>query len=119
VPLWLHWIVLGLLAGGLAKYLMPGRDPSGCIVTIALGMFGAFIGGLIGTWLGWGRVTAGRLDPRSLALATLGAVVILATGRLVKRLAAGSRRGSTARHSRRPGGGATHAKERPDDQSPG
>lgn len=94
MPLWLNWIVLGLLAGGLAKYLMPGRDPSGCIVTTALGMLGAFIGGLIGTRLGWGRVTAERLDPRSLALATLGAVVILATGRVVKRLTARTRRGT-------------------------
>ncbi len=94
VPLWLHWIVLGLVAGGLAKYLMPGRDPSGCIVTTALGILGAFIGGLIGTRLGLGPVTAGRLDVWSLALATLGAVVILVIGRVVKRLTARSRRGA-------------------------
>jgi len=94
VPLWLRWIVLGLLAGGLAKYLMPGRDPSGCIVTTALGILGAFIGGLIGTQVGLGPVTARRLDVGSLALATLGAIVILAIGRLVKRLAARARRGT-------------------------
>jgi uncharacterized membrane protein YeaQ/YmgE (transglycosylase-associated protein family) len=92
VPLWLHWIVLGLFAGALAKYLMPGRDPSGCIVTTVLGMLGASIGGLIGTRLGWGRVTAARFEPRSLALATLGAVVILAAGRLVKGLMVGGHR---------------------------
>ena len=116
MPLWLHWIVLGLLAGGLAKYLMPGRDPSGCIVTTALGMLGAFIGGFIGTRLGWGRVTAERLDPRSLALATLGAVVILATGRVVKRLTAGGRQGAEHRawHEQR-----MRRDDRPGRSSPG
>jgi uncharacterized membrane protein YeaQ/YmgE (transglycosylase-associated protein family) len=86
VPLWLHWVLLGLLAGALAKYLMPGRDPSGCIVTVVLGIIGAFIGGLIGTAVGWGSVTADRFEPRSLALATLGAIVILLVGRLIRRL---------------------------------
>jgi uncharacterized membrane protein YeaQ/YmgE (transglycosylase-associated protein family) len=86
VPLWLHWVLLGLLAGALAKYLMPGRDPSGCIVTVVLGIVGAFIGGLIGTAVGWGSVTADRFEPRSLALATLGAIVILLVGRLIRRL---------------------------------
>jgi uncharacterized membrane protein YeaQ/YmgE (transglycosylase-associated protein family) len=86
VPQWLHWVILGLLAGALAKYLMPGRDPSGCIVTILLGIVGAFIGGLIGTTVGWGSVTAERFEPRSLALATLGAIVILLVGRLLRRL---------------------------------
>jgi uncharacterized membrane protein YeaQ/YmgE (transglycosylase-associated protein family) len=79
-------VLLGLLAGALAKYLMPGRDPSGCIVTVVLGIVGAFIGGLIGTAVGWGSVTADRFEPRSLALATLGAIVILLVGRLIRRL---------------------------------
>ena len=83
--LWLSWIVLGLVAGTLAKFLVPGRDPSGCLVTILLGVVGAFIGGMIGTWLGWGRVT-GALDVRSIGLATLGAMVLLVIGRLVRRL---------------------------------
>ncbi len=86
MPLWLNWVVLGLVAGSLAKYLMPGRDPSGCIVTIVLGIVGAVVGGVIGTRLGWGAVTAAHFDPRSLALATLGAIVVLALGRLVRRL---------------------------------
>ena len=83
--LWLSWIVLGLVAGTLAKFLVPGRDPSGCVITILLGVVGAFIGGMIGTWLGWGRVT-GALDVRSIGLATLGAMVLLVVGRLVRRL---------------------------------
>jgi uncharacterized membrane protein YeaQ/YmgE (transglycosylase-associated protein family) len=84
--MWLHWVILGLVAGALAKYLMPGRDPSGCIVTVVLGIVGALIGGLIGTAVGWGSVSAARFDPRSLALATLGAIVILLVGRLLRRL---------------------------------
>ena len=83
--LWLSWIVLGLVAGTLAKFLVPGRDPSGCVITILLGVVGAFIGGMIGTWLGWGRVS-GALDLRSIGLATLGAMVLLLVGRLVRRL---------------------------------
>ena len=86
MPLWLYWILLGLLAGALAKFLVPGRDPSGCIVTIVLGIVGAFVGGLIGTWLGWGSVTLGSFDLRSIALATLGAIVVLLLGRVARRL---------------------------------
>ena len=86
MPLWLYWILLGLLAGTLAKFLVPGRDPSGCIVTVVLGVVGAFIGGLIGTLVGWGSVTRGSFDLRSIALATLGAIVLLLLGRLVRRL---------------------------------
>ena len=86
MPLWLHWIVLGLLAGTLAKFLVPGRDPSGCIVTVVLGVVGAFIGGLIGTLVGWGSVTRGSFDVRSIALATMGAIVLLLLGRLIRRL---------------------------------
>ena len=86
MPLWLYWVLLGLIAGSLAKFLVPGRDPSGCIVTIVLGILGAFIGGLIGSALGWGRIAAGELDLRSLGIATLGAIVVLLAGRLLRRL---------------------------------
>ena len=86
MPHWLYWVLLGLLAGSLAKFLVPGRDPSGCIVTVVLGIAGALIGGLIGSALGWGRVAAGELDLRSLALATFGAIVVLLIGRVLRRL---------------------------------
>jgi uncharacterized membrane protein YeaQ/YmgE (transglycosylase-associated protein family) len=85
MPLWLYWILLGLVAGTLAKFLVPGRDPSGCIVTIVLGIVGAFIGGWIGTRVGWGTVTTGSFDFRSIALATLGAIVLLLIGRVIRR----------------------------------
>lgn len=86
MPLWLYWVLLGLLAGSLAKFLVPGRDPSGCIVTIVLGIVGAFIGGLIGDALGWGQISTGELDLRSLGIATFGAIVVLLAGRLLRRL---------------------------------
>ena len=47
------WIVIGLIAGGIAKLLMPGRDPGGCIVTILLGIAGALLAGFIGKSVGW------------------------------------------------------------------
>jgi uncharacterized membrane protein YeaQ/YmgE (transglycosylase-associated protein family) len=86
VPLWLDWIILGLVAGTLAKFLLPGRDPTGCIFTILLGIIGAFVGGLIGTFVGWGRVTQGALDLRSIGIATAGAIILLVIGRLVRRI---------------------------------
>jgi uncharacterized membrane protein YeaQ/YmgE (transglycosylase-associated protein family) len=83
VPLWLYWILLGLVAGALAKFLVPGRDPSGCIITILLGIAGAFIGGWLGTFFGWGRVTQGTFNLRSIGIATAGAAVLLVVGRLL------------------------------------
>ena len=83
MALWLYWILLGLIAGAIAKFLMPGRDPAGCIFTIVLGIVGALLGGWIGTRLGFGQVTVGELDLRNIAIATLGALILLGLGRLV------------------------------------
>jgi uncharacterized membrane protein YeaQ/YmgE (transglycosylase-associated protein family) len=82
----LAWIVIGLIAGAIAKAIMPGNDPGGIIVTMIIGIVGAFIGGYLGTRFGWGTVTAGAFDFRSIALATAGAIVLLLIGRLVRRL---------------------------------
>jgi len=82
---WLFWLLLGLIAGSLAKFIMPGRDPAGCIFTILLGIIGSVLGGLIGTRLGWGAVTSGDLDLRSIGIATFGALILLVLGRLVRR----------------------------------
>jgi uncharacterized membrane protein YeaQ/YmgE (transglycosylase-associated protein family) len=75
------WILLGLLAGTLARVLHPGRDPGGCFITILLGIGGALVGGYIGTMLGWGRVTG--FDLRSLALAVTGALILLIVRRML------------------------------------
>jgi uncharacterized membrane protein YeaQ/YmgE (transglycosylase-associated protein family) len=85
LPLWLHWIILGLIAGALAKFLVPGRDPAGCLITIVLGIVGALLGGWIGSRVGWGTVSQTRFDLRSIALATMGAIIVLLVGRLLRR----------------------------------
>ncbi len=71
----LLWIVFGLIAGAIAKFVMPGRDPGGIIVTILLGIVGAVVGGFLGTALGFGSVTG--FDLRSLLIAIGGALVLL------------------------------------------
>jgi uncharacterized membrane protein YeaQ/YmgE (transglycosylase-associated protein family) len=85
MSLWLYWILFGFVAGALAKFLMPGRDPAGCLFTVALGIIGAFVGGYVGTILGWGRVEQGTFDLRSILIATAGAMLVLALGRLLRR----------------------------------
>ena len=69
------WILMGLIVGLLAKWIMPGDDPGGIFLTILLGIAGAFVGGFIGTTLGMGEVTGFNLG--SLALAVGGALLLL------------------------------------------
>lgn len=71
----ISWIILGLIVGALAKWIMPGKDGGGWVMTILLGIAGAFVGGYIGQMLGWGGVSG--FDVGSLALAVLGALVVL------------------------------------------
>ena len=79
----LSWIVLGLIVGVLAKLIMPGKDPGGFIVTILLGIAGAFVGGYVGKFLGFGAISG--FDVRSLLLAVGGAVLLLIAYRLLRR----------------------------------
>jgi uncharacterized membrane protein YeaQ/YmgE (transglycosylase-associated protein family) len=71
----LSWIALGLIAGVLAKLIMPGPDGGGFILTTLLGIAGAFVGGFIGTLLGLG--TPATFHPGGIVLATLGALLLL------------------------------------------
>lgn len=81
----LWWAVFGLIAGALAKWIMPGDDPGGIIVTSIIGIVGAFIGGFIGNFLGLGEVSA--FDIRSFFIAVLGSIVLLAGYRMTKKKA--------------------------------
>jgi len=71
----LSWLLLGLIVGALGKWIMPGKDPGGILVTMAIGIAGAVVGGFIGSLLGLGGVSG--FDIKSLALATGGAVLLL------------------------------------------
>jgi len=76
------WIVLGGIAGLIAKALMPGRDPGGCILTVIIGVVGALLGGFLATALGFGGLSG--LDWRSLVIAVIGAFVLLAVLRMLR-----------------------------------
>ena len=80
------WIFFGLIAGVVAKLLMPGRDPGGCIITMLLGIAGAFVGGFIFEQL-TGRPQMMQFDFGSLFVAIIGAIIVL----LIYRLIAGRR----------------------------
>ena len=83
------WIVFGLIAGLIAKAIMPGKDPGGFIITTLLGIVGAVIGGWVGsTLLGYGDATASGDVTRpgfimSLVLSVVGAIIVLAVYRLI------------------------------------
>ena len=77
----LIWIaIVGLIAGALAKFIMPGKDPGGIWITMALGIAGAFVANFLGGALGWygGGHNAGIIG------STIGAIVILLIYRMVK-----------------------------------
>lgn len=78
----LAWILFGLIAGIIAKMIMPGKDPGGFIITILLGIAGAFVGGWIGSLVGLGAV--GDFSFGSFVTAIVGALVLLAGYRMIK-----------------------------------
>jgi uncharacterized membrane protein YeaQ/YmgE (transglycosylase-associated protein family) len=77
------WIVFGLLAGLVAKLLMPGRDPGGFIITILLGIAGALVGGFIASALGLGKISGFNLG--SFVVAVLGSILLLIAYRVLRR----------------------------------
>jgi uncharacterized membrane protein YeaQ/YmgE (transglycosylase-associated protein family) len=70
------WIILGLIVGAIAKAIVPGRDGGGFILTILLGVVGAFVGGFIGRYA-FHTSLGGFFDLRTWLLAILGSVVVL------------------------------------------
>jgi uncharacterized membrane protein YeaQ/YmgE (transglycosylase-associated protein family) len=78
---WLSWIFIGLLAGLIAKAITPGRDPSGCLVTIVLGIGGAVLAGFLGQMLGWYEPGEGA----GFLAAIVGAVLLLVVYKMIAR----------------------------------
>lgn len=81
----LSWLIFGLIAGALAKFIMPGNDPKGALITILIGVGGAILGGFLGTQLGFGDVTGFNLG--SFVVAIVGAILLLFLYRSVTRRA--------------------------------
>jgi uncharacterized membrane protein YeaQ/YmgE (transglycosylase-associated protein family) len=75
----LGWVVFGLIVGVIAKFLMPGRDPGGIIVTMLLGIVGAVLGGFIGRALGMYGPNQGA----GMIMSIVGAILVLAVYRLL------------------------------------
>ena len=80
----LSWIVFGLIAGIIAKWIMPGKDPGGFIVTILIGVAGAFVGGWLGSITGIGG-PMGDFSLGSFVTAIVGALVLLALYRMLRK----------------------------------
>jgi uncharacterized membrane protein YeaQ/YmgE (transglycosylase-associated protein family) len=78
---WIAWIIIGGIAGAIAKLLMPGRDPGGCIITILLGIAGALLAGFLGQAMG----LESTMDGAGFIGAIVGAFLILFIYRLVLR----------------------------------
>ncbi|HRV94879.1 MAG TPA: GlsB/YeaQ/YmgE family stress response membrane protein [Anaerolineae bacterium] len=80
----ISWLVVGFIIGALAKFVMPGRDPGGCLVTSLIGIAGAFVGGFLSSLLGFGGFTGFNFI--SIIFGIVGAVILLLLYRLaVKR----------------------------------
>jgi uncharacterized membrane protein YeaQ/YmgE (transglycosylase-associated protein family) len=76
------WLIIGLIAGALARLIMPGKDPMGLLATIILGIVGSVVGGLISSLI-WGTGQRG-FQPAGLLLSLLGAIVVLWIYRMIR-----------------------------------
>ena len=72
-------LIIGLVAGAIAKFLMPGRDPGGCIITMLLGVAGAFVATYLGQAVGWYHAGEGA----GFIGAVVGAIILLAVYRAI------------------------------------
>jgi uncharacterized membrane protein YeaQ/YmgE (transglycosylase-associated protein family) len=75
------WILLGLFAGALARFIMPGKDPGGFFVTIFIGIVGGVVGGFLGSFIGLGKIAS--FDLGGIFIATAGAILLLIIYRFV------------------------------------
>ena len=74
---YIWWAIFGLIAGGIAKLIMPGKDPGGFIVTALIGIGGSIVGGLVGNALGFASATSSNIFSMGLVFSVLGALLIL------------------------------------------
>jgi len=72
-------LIIGLIIGGVAKFCMSGTDPSGCLITILLGVAGSFVAGYLGRMLGWYQ----EGQPAGFIMSVLGAILLLFLYRLL------------------------------------
>jgi uncharacterized membrane protein YeaQ/YmgE (transglycosylase-associated protein family) len=79
----LSWIIVGLIAGALARLIMPGRDPMGIVATIVLGIIGSLVGGFVSMAI-WRNNDSSAFQGSGLLLSILGAIVVLWIWRMVK-----------------------------------
>ena len=80
----LHMIgqaIFGLIVGLVARFLLPGKDPAGLIVTALLGIVGGWLGGQIGRWLGW----YGEADPAGFLMSVAGAMLLFFGYRMIRK----------------------------------
>ena len=87
----ISYVVIGFLAGAVARFLVPGRDPMGCLGTILLGVVGSFIGGFLG-WALFGKdMSEGALQPAGIIGSIIGAIIALLIYRAATRRGVGGR----------------------------
>jgi uncharacterized membrane protein YeaQ/YmgE (transglycosylase-associated protein family) len=79
----ISWIFLGLVAGALAKFIMPGKDPGGIFVTILIGVVGGIVGGFLGSRIGLGKIES--FDLGGILIATIGSILTLIVYRIVRK----------------------------------
>ena len=76
------WLILGLIVGALARFLLPGRDPMGWLATLLLGVAGSLVGGFVGTYV-FGHSSDGNFHPGGFFLSLVGAIVLLLLWRMI------------------------------------
>lgn len=92
------WIIVGLIAGAIAKAILPGRQGGGWFLTLILGVVGAIVGGLISNLTGIGHPNDGLLDPWTWIFAILGSIVVLLIlGFIQSKTHGGANRGNVTR----------------------
>ena len=81
----LAWIIFGLVAGAIAKIIMPGKDPGGWVITILIGIAGSFVGGYIGQILGLSAGGSNDFSLINMGTAVVGALILLAIYKTIKK----------------------------------